>query len=126
MKKKICVENLPIDVLLKLGNEASSRHNFAFKQAEQTFTYNVRLTFNCQGKHGRKPLHAEKLDVIKLNTLKLWPLEIKEDEGGAWKDCRKTIDEGGRQLHLSLAADRRGAAAPPPLLILCPSKMKSM
>ena len=99
-KENVCVENLPMDVLLKLRNEASSRRNFAFKQAEQMFTYNERLISNCQGKHGKKPLHAKRLDLIKLNTLKLWPLENKEDEAGAWKDCCKAIDECGRQLNL--------------------------
>ena len=101
-KETACLESLPMDVLVKLRNEANSRRNFALKQAEKMFTFDERLTSNCQGKRGKKRLDAKRIDLIKLNTLKLWPLENKEDEAGAWKDCRKAIDEGGRQLNLRL------------------------
>ena len=98
-KENACAENLPMDVLLKLRNEANSRRNFAFKQSERMFTYNERLSSNCQGKRGKKALDAKRLNLIKMNTLKLWPLESKEDETSAWRECRKAIDEGGRQLN---------------------------
>ena len=90
---------IPMDTLLKLKNESNSRRNFAFKQAERMFTYDERLTSNCQGKRGKKPLDKKRLEVIRKNTLKLWPLENKEDEVGAWHDCRRAIDEGGWQLN---------------------------
>ena len=98
-KENACAENLPMDVLLKLRNEANSRRNFAFKQSERVFTYDERLSSNCQGKRGKKALDAKRLSLIKMNTLKLWPLENKKDETSAWRECRKVIDEGGRQLN---------------------------
>ena len=92
-------KELSMDILLKLKNEANSRRNFALKQAEQMFTYDERLTSNCQGKRGKKQIDKKRLEVIRQNTLRLWPLENKEDEGKAWHDCRRAIDEGGRQLN---------------------------
>lgn len=97
--EKKWMNEIPMDALLKLKNEANSRRNFALKQAERMFTYDERLTSNCQGKRGKKQLDKKRLEVIRENTLKLWPLENKEDEGSAWHDCRRAIDEGGRQLN---------------------------
>ena len=91
-------KELSMDILLKLKNEANSRRNFALQQAEQMFTYDERLTSNCQGKRGKKQLD-KRLEIIRQNTLRLWPLENKEDESKAWHDCRRAIDEGGRQLN---------------------------
>ncbi len=80
-----------------LKSEANSRCNFALKQAEKLLTYEERLMSNCQGK---RRLDKVKLKHIEENTFKLWPLESQEDRVNAWKDCRKAIDEGGRQLNL--------------------------
>ena len=98
-EKENISEELPMDVLLRLKNEANSRRNFAFKQAEKMFSYEERLTSNCQGKRGKKQLDPKRVDVIRRNTIKLWPLENKEEEGSAWNECRRAIDEGGRQLN---------------------------
>lgn len=78
---------------------ASSRRNFALKQAERMFSFEERLTSNCLGKRGKKQLDEKKLETIRENTFKLCPLESHEDGVKAWRECRKAIDEGGRQLN---------------------------
>lgn len=88
-----------MEILLKLKNESNSRRNFALKQAEKLFTFNERLTSNCQGKRGKNRLDERRIALIRENTFKLWPLESKEDPEKAWHDCRRAIDEGGRQLN---------------------------
>ncbi len=93
------IQELDMDTLLKLKNEANSRRNFAHKQAERMFTYNERVTSNCQGKRGKQQLDKKRLKLIQDNTFKLWPLESKEDHAKAWHDCRRAIDEGGWQLN---------------------------
>ena len=92
-------KELPVDIPFKLLNKANLRCSFALTQAEQTFTYNERLAFKCQGKRGKKQLYKKRLGVFRQTTLRLWPLENKEVEGKARHDCCRAIDEGGRQLN---------------------------
>ena len=84
-----------MDTLLYLKNEPNCRHNFALKQAERMFTYNERHTSNSQGKQGKKQLDKKRLEVIQENTLKLRPLENKEDEVRAWYDCQGPFLKAG-------------------------------
>ena len=39
-----------------------------------------------------------RIERIQAATFKLWPLEGKEKYEDAWKECKKAIDEGGRQI----------------------------
>lgn len=98
-EKENCVPDLSMDELLKMKAKASSRRNFALKQAERMFSFEERLTSNCLGKRGKKQLDEKKLETIRENTFKLCPLESHEDGVKAWRECRKAIDEGGRQLN---------------------------
>ena len=55
------------------------------------------MVSNVRGKRGKKKLDPVRVDKIKEATFKLWPLEGKED---AWSECKRAIDERGRQLNL--------------------------
>ena len=85
--------------LLPLKNQCNSRRNFALKQAELIFSKEVRLVSNCTGKKGKLQLDPVKLEKIKESTFKVWPLDPRDNEKDAWQDCKRAIDEGGRQLN---------------------------
>ena len=59
-----------------------------------------RMTSNCTGSRGKKQLDPARLHKIKEVTFKIWPLDSKENPDDAWKDCKRAIDEGGRQLNM--------------------------
>ena len=60
------------------------------------------MTSNCSGKRGKKCFNKSKLDFIKGEVLKFWPVENKESEVDAWKECKKAIDGGGRAINFKL------------------------
>ena len=95
-------ENTSMDLLLRVKRDANSRRNFTLKQAEKLFFSEEQRSSNCKGKRGKSQLNKTKLQYIKENTFKFWPLEIDGDEERAWKNCRKAIGEGGRQLNFKL------------------------
>ena len=84
-----------------MKNESCSRRNFAMHQAEKMFTKEKWMGSNCEGRKGnRKLAPVLRTEKIHAATFKLWPLEGKEKFEDAWKECKKAIDEGGRQLKM--------------------------
>ena len=76
-----------------------SRRNLALKIAELRFSREERLTSNCSGTRGKTALDRVKLEQIRTDVFRYWPLEGKENFEDAWRDCRRAIDEGGRLLN---------------------------
>ena len=86
--------------LVLIKNESCLKRSFAMHQAERLFTKEEWMESNCRGNKGKKRLDSVQIDKIKAATFTFSPLEQKEKLEDARKECKKAIDEGGRQLKM--------------------------
>ena len=75
-------------------------------QAEKMFDKVEWIGSNCEGRKGKRKLDPVRIEKIQAATFKLWPLEGTKKFKDIWKECKKTIDEGGRQLKMQKLHDK--------------------
>ena len=75
-------------------------------QAEKMFEKVEWTGSNCEGRKGKRKLDPVHIEKIQAATFKLWPLEGTEKFKDAWKECKKAIDEGRRQLKMQKLHDK--------------------
>ena len=84
--------------LITIKNQAVSRRNFAKLLSVHTFSEEERRVSNVNGRQGKQKLSPNRTDELKAAVFRLYPLEPRENEATAWKDCVRAIDEGNRKL----------------------------
>ena len=71
--------------------------NFAANVNRRVFTTDERLVSNVRGKLGKEISDPDRVQFKDI-TFKLYPLEGKKTEKGAWNSCITAIDEVNRRL----------------------------
>ena len=60
-----------------------------------------RAISNVAGVLGKSKLDPKRVDYIKRETYRMYPLQSKENEKKVWSDCVAAIDEVNRRLNRS-------------------------
>ena len=79
---------------------SSSRRNFCKNIAVLAFTKEG-VSSNVKGVLGKEQLSPNRIEKIKQTVFNHYPLEY-EEQGRAWANCIKAIDEAGRKLNLNM------------------------
>ena len=72
--------------------------NFAANINRRIFSFTERSMCNIRGKLSKGMLDAEKVEYIKLITVRMFPFESKETVKTAWNACITVTDEVNRRL----------------------------
>ena len=98
---------------------SSSKKNFAAKLVHESFSKEVLISSNVNGRKGKNKLDPDKISAIRKIVYSYWPLKPGSSEDKDWsKKCTKAIDEAGRRLKRKSEKKKKKREKTPPLLHL--------
>lgn len=88
--------------VLDISHNSCSRENFASNLVKELFTKEERAKSNVKGMFGKPKLCIKKIEYVRQQTLKFFPVTSTENEKKCWANCVKAIDSASRQLNRTM------------------------
>ena len=84
-----------------ISRVSTSRQNFSANLNRRIFSKEERAISNMAGVLGKSKLDPKRVDYIKSETYRMYPLQWKKNEKKVWSDCVAAIDKVNRRLNRS-------------------------
>ena len=85
--------------IVRISRVSTSRQNFSANLNRRIFSREERAVSDVAGVHGKSKLDSKKVEYIKRETYRMYPLQSKENDKKVWSDCTAAIDEVNRRLN---------------------------
>ena len=93
---------LPASHVLDIRHSSCSRENFASNTVKELFSKDERLRCNVKGVFGKSKFDIRKMEYVRRQTFKFFPISSTENEKKCWANCVKAIDSSSRQLNRTI------------------------
>ena len=87
--------------IVHISRVSTSRQNFSANLNRRIFSKKERAISNMAGVLGKSKLDPKRVDYIKSETYRMYPLQSKENENKVWSDCVAAIDKVNQRLNRS-------------------------